>query len=249
MSSFERRGLPFRDVFDSSFDTIVYVDYLDFAGARSLIEQRIVGKPIPFLALSYCLSGGLARDMIRIFRSLIELRQAHPEQDDLETLCQALVESDLKAKLRAAAITAKKFKLKTEVDAFVAELYRFESTPVSEHFLLEAIQSLFPRQTVDDLQAGKKEEDRGRLSDYENLNSLQEESATYLFYLLTILQFFQNSLSPEALTTQEKGGTLDYLARARQMFAINPAITRTMLNRFRSVHSLRSPSDKRATQN
>ena len=247
MSSFERRGLPFRDVFDSSFDTIVYVDYLDFAGSRSLIEQRIVGKPIPFFALSYCLSGGLARDMIRIFRSLIELRQTHPEQDDLETLSQALIKSDLKAKLRAAAITAKKLKLKTEVDEFVAELYRFDSTGVSELALLKAIQSLFPRQTVNDLQAGKKGEDIGRLSDYENLNALQEELASYLYYLLTILQFFQNSLSQESLTTEEEGGTLDYLARARQMFAINPSITRSMLNRFRGVHSLQSPSDKQAT--
>lgn len=27
MSNFERRGLPFRDVFDSAFDSIVYVSY------------------------------------------------------------------------------------------------------------------------------------------------------------------------------------------------------------------------------
>jgi len=59
ISSFERRGLPFRDVFDSSFDDIVYVDYLDVASAKRLLLRRVIGMPVPFLCLCHCLSGGL----------------------------------------------------------------------------------------------------------------------------------------------------------------------------------------------
>jgi hypothetical protein len=237
MSSFERRGLPFRDVFDSSFDAIIYVDYLDFAGSQSLIEKRIVGKPMPFLALSYCLSGGLARDMIRIFRNLIELLQADAERNDLETLCHALIKSDLKAKLRAGAITAKKINLEGEVDEFLQKLYEFESAPLSEELLLRAAQELFsfaganaPNQT--------KNKDKETLLEFEKLSSLREELATYTYYVLTILQFFKNSLSKADLTREDEGATLDYLARARQMFSVNPMITRAMLNRFRDIQSL-----------
>jgi Cdc6-like AAA superfamily ATPase len=73
MSSFERRGLPFRDAFDSSFDKILYVDYLNLEGAKQLIQRRVIGFPIPFLCLCYCMSGGLARDMIRICRDILDL--------------------------------------------------------------------------------------------------------------------------------------------------------------------------------
>lgn len=237
MSSFERRGLPFRDVFDSSFDTIVYVDYLDFAGAQKLIEKRIVGRPIPFLALGHCLSGGLARDMIRIFRNLIELRQADPAHDDLETLCHGLVKADLRAKLRAAAITAKKIDLETEVDAFLERLYEIESAPLSETLLLKAAQDVFPSYSSDETQAGANNRN-GENSKHDQLNALREDLGTYIYYLLTIIQFFKNSLSQADLTRQDAGSTVDYLAKARQMLVINSSITRTMLNKFREKHSL-----------
>ena len=40
MSNFERRGMPFRDVFDSSFDAIVHVDYLNLDKAKRLLRRR-----------------------------------------------------------------------------------------------------------------------------------------------------------------------------------------------------------------
>ena len=238
MSSFERRGLPFRDVFDSSFDTIIYVDYLDFTGAQDLIEKRIVGRPIPFFALAYCLSGGLARDMIRIFRNLIELRQANPAKDDLETLCHGLVKADLRAKFRAAAITAKKIDLETEVDVFLERLYEIESAPLSEDLLLKAAQDVFPSYSCDKTSAdATNSKDKNNLK-HEQLNALREDLGTYIYYLLTIIQFFKNSLSQGDLTKQDEGSTVDYLARARQMLVINSNITRTMLNKFREKHRL-----------
>jgi hypothetical protein len=238
MSSFERRGLPFRDVFDSSFDTIIYVDYLDFAGAQDLIEKRIVGKPIPFFALSYCLSGGLARDMIRIFRSLFELRQSAPEKNDLKTLCHALVTADVKAKLRAAAVAAKKIELPAEVEKFLAQLYQVESTLLSEDALWKAVGDICPPRAADAQRAGAKDEEKEVAAEREKLNSLRGELATYLYYMLTVVQFFKNTLNQDALTREDEHGKIDYLARARQMLAVNPSITRIMLNNFRVAHSL-----------
>ena len=73
MSTFEQRGIPFRDVFDSSFDGIVYIEYMDFQTAKTLIEQRVIGMPIPFIGFCYCFSGGLARDVIRVCRNIMEI--------------------------------------------------------------------------------------------------------------------------------------------------------------------------------
>jgi hypothetical protein len=57
MANFDRRGLPFRDVFDSSFDDVVNVSYLSLPDAQRLLNRRVV-LPIPFTCLCYCLSGG-----------------------------------------------------------------------------------------------------------------------------------------------------------------------------------------------
>lgn len=70
-AGFERRGVPFRDVFDSSFDEIITVGYLDWRGARELLNTRVVGMHAPFAVLCYLFSGGLARDLIRTARAVL----------------------------------------------------------------------------------------------------------------------------------------------------------------------------------
>jgi hypothetical protein len=60
MSRFERRGLPFRDVFDSTFDEIVGVRPLSLGEAQALLDKRVVGLPPIYSALCHVLSGGLA---------------------------------------------------------------------------------------------------------------------------------------------------------------------------------------------
>jgi hypothetical protein len=61
--SFERRGMPLRDSFDSAFDEIIRVEPLDFATARTVLERRVVGMPMAFIALCFALSGGIPRDL------------------------------------------------------------------------------------------------------------------------------------------------------------------------------------------
>jgi hypothetical protein len=65
LTAFERRGLPLRDAFDSSFDEIIHVDPLDYAESRRLLYRRVIGLSEPYVALCHCLAGGLPRDLIR----------------------------------------------------------------------------------------------------------------------------------------------------------------------------------------
>jgi hypothetical protein len=70
LNAFERRGLPLRDAFDSSFDEILRVEPLSYNESRRLLYRRVIGLTEPYVALCHCLAGGLARDVIRAARQV-----------------------------------------------------------------------------------------------------------------------------------------------------------------------------------
>src|SRR6266540_1819890 len=71
LTAFDRRGLPLRDAFDSSFDEIIHVGPLGYEESRRLLYRRVIGLTEPYVALCYCLAGGLARDLIRAARHVV----------------------------------------------------------------------------------------------------------------------------------------------------------------------------------
>jgi hypothetical protein len=80
LASFERRGLPVRDAFDSAFHEIVRVDYLGVGDTTALLNSRMIGLPEPFAWLAHCLSGGLPRDVVRTARAMVALTGAGEAQ-------------------------------------------------------------------------------------------------------------------------------------------------------------------------
>lgn len=88
---FELSGIGLRSVFDSSFDEVVRVDYLDFDLARRLLRRLVVGLPEQFAALAYVFSGGLARQLVRAVRDV--LRQG--EGATLSEVAHALTQDEL----------------------------------------------------------------------------------------------------------------------------------------------------------
>lgn len=61
-----------RDAFDSTFDAMFEVERLSFSDATRLIGSRVVGFPDRLLALCLVSSAGLARDLIREARAIID---------------------------------------------------------------------------------------------------------------------------------------------------------------------------------
>lgn len=103
LSAFERRGLPFRDAFDSSLDEVVRVPPLTFPESVRLLNRRVIGVPVPFKQFLYCYSGGLARDLIRGARALV--RFAGNDSSGRITIARAVVlilGEDVKGKMSAA---------------------------------------------------------------------------------------------------------------------------------------------------
>ena len=101
MANFERRGLPFRDVFDSSFDEIIKVSYFGFDDAKQMLARRILGLPVPFTGLCYCLSGGLPRDLIRAARRLIDISDPSIGELELGRATSMLLRDELALKTEA----------------------------------------------------------------------------------------------------------------------------------------------------
>jgi hypothetical protein len=74
---FATRGVPFRDVFDSAFDTIVKLEMPSPYEAREMLARRSGeprGFPMPVVLFCYAWSGGLPRDIIRVARVCINIR-------------------------------------------------------------------------------------------------------------------------------------------------------------------------------
>jgi hypothetical protein len=265
MSNFERRGLPFRDVFDSSFDNIVYVEYLRLEHAKRLIARRVLAMPPPFVHLCYCISGGLARDLVRTCRNLMQHAHKiyeldeHGTDSNLKNLSAALIESDLRLKLHALVVVAKKLSPDNRVSAFLERLHSLENNLTSTGSLLEAYEGLIretqPAATKTAETNGAaglievydklKQRLAGEVPDLSNakaLRSLHDELASYLYYCVTILEFFSEVINPALFARAEQEKAFDELARARQYLAINPAVTRKIIDKFRVSFGMTVPN-------
>jgi hypothetical protein len=239
MSSFERRGLNFRDVFDSSFDSIIYMDYMDLATAKHLLRRRVIGIGSPFLCLCYCLSGGLPRDLIRACRDIVEQVQVNPSRTSLTDLCQAVVQADIRAKLRAIAIAAHEIGLEPETTQSLQKVRELEQLHSSPTEMLRAGMALMMTEDLvlsDDKVPARIVEQRG------DLTSLTVELGTYLYYSATLLEFFTSSLNEPRLLAAEASGSIAQLAKARQQIAMAPRIAQSLITEFRSFQGLVTPS-------
>lgn len=80
LESFQRRGLPSRDAFDSAFDTVVLTGWLTLGESLAIISARAAGFAPPIAMFCHAWSGGLARDLLRTARAAVELQRktGHP---------------------------------------------------------------------------------------------------------------------------------------------------------------------------
>jgi hypothetical protein len=237
MSSFERRGLPFRDVFDSSFDTVVYVDYMTPKTARELLLRRIIGKPLPFIYMSYCLSGGLPRDLIRNFRTFLENNQPPSsgtfEGTEIGELCRLIVVADIKSKIRAIGAAAKKIDIQPESEQFVELLYQIENQQLDEPGLQKVVTDLLKPRPGRIVSETATDQERQDSKECLKIGKLSLELGAYVYFLTTTLQFFSNTLTEDKLKTALSEGDLEKLARSRQLMALNPTITVSILDELR----------------
>ncbi|MEE1763893.1 P-loop NTPase fold protein [Streptomyces sp. SP18BB07] len=89
-AAFIRRGLPVRDVTDSSLEDVLHLEPRSLEEARELLQTRVAGFTDPFVALAYALSGGLPRELIRFTRKVVEIRH-RTDRTDLRGVAGSLL--------------------------------------------------------------------------------------------------------------------------------------------------------------
>ena len=233
MSNFERRGLPFRDAFDSSFDDIIAVDFMDFETARRLIVQRVIGMPMQFQALCYCISGGLAREIVRSCRDLAELVSTQPEKD-LGSITYRLIKSDIDSKIQAVNAAVERLSIEPVRSEFLSVLYPLSSSGITADELNGVSTKL-----IDLLDRQKPKRGKSGIPelDAKTLASLMEEVATYFSYLAAIRSFFTNDLDMALFLKASQAGLIEMLASARRAMSVNHSASRAALDIFRKARA------------
>jgi hypothetical protein len=74
LANFERRVVSTRTAFDTTFDTVMRIGPLELGTARQVLERHAIGLPYPFITLCYVLSGGVPRELMRIARTIFDIR-------------------------------------------------------------------------------------------------------------------------------------------------------------------------------
>jgi hypothetical protein len=169
----------------------------------------------------------------------------------------------LELKIHAMSVAAKKVKQGTDVAWFLDKLHKveaeLESIPSLLQNYIDLISNLGPTRLVE--RVSKQLEVQDFMELYERLKKslssdgehngaaetsqeiapLYEEFATYIYYCVTLLQFFDDSLNALTISNVEEKA-LDQLARARQSLSVNPKVTRLMIDEFRKPLDMTVPS-------
>ncbi|MFB7467130.1 hypothetical protein ACFCZ1_27145 [Streptomyces sp. NPDC056224] len=231
MSSFERRGLPIRDAFDSSLDTVVALHPADLSMSKILMRRRVIGMPESFLCLCHAVSGGLPRDLIRTARELVSLARGKTGAERmLGALTRAMVHADLLRKARAAEIVAQQVDLEPNVGEFVCTL---RDVLADSRPLLSAVNEMTSGMTT-----SASVPDHAR-SAHDTLSRLRMEMGAYMYFCATLIETFDNSLlRAEVERLSAGGGCLARLAQVRSDFAVNPRMAWSTISAFRGERGL-----------
>jgi hypothetical protein len=221
LASYEMRGLPVRDAFDSAFDEIIHVGYLRLDESRRLLSERVIGMYEPFICLCHCISGGLPRDLIRTARHTVASARLSAQTaddvtqtDSITFISHTLVLGELTAKLHATGVKiAGQSPLPTEAH-FLYSLQRIASDPRGPHLpdrLARALSDI--------------EETQGTLDT--SVSGPIAELASYVFFLSTILEIFNEGLSKEKIRAgiRDNSGMskFDQISLARRTLSTDPA--------------------------
>lgn len=216
MAYFERRGLPFRDVFDSSFDDVMRVGYLVYADSRRLLRRRVVGLPSQFIALGHVLGGGLARDVIRAARDICEQKT----DESLAAVTEALCMEQMDSKCVAARVAVRRLQDPAQVILLSQWLASVEASIADPADLLDRCRS-FEAELATKL--GPAPGDQEALKQHREAVSIALEVITFAYFVVTLRELMPTLGTPETARGALHNGSIDRLAKARQAFAINPA--------------------------
>jgi hypothetical protein len=224
ISSFERRGLPFRSTFDSAFDDIFQVPYCSFLEARKLLAERVVGLPLIFAALCHVLSGGLPRDLLRTTRHLYSLSRPI----GIGSAAAQLARKELLGKIPLIIGSVRNLDVDC-IARLVLWAEQISRVPIGSAELSEYL-SILKSENMSTSGLDTKTAQSIRRAIHE------AEAVGYL--ALTVVEYCQNLDGAEI--DPSVASELSELAGARQKLSIHPVISAELIQEFRMRNNLRA---------
>jgi hypothetical protein len=209
MSSFERRGLPVRDEFDSSFTNVIRVSPQTADGTIELLRRRLVGVPQPIMLLCHCLAGGLPRDLLRVAWDVVTHAKEHGTSH-LKDISAALVREHVLAKVDATLVATHRLEPAPPVHGLQAWLMAVRQQGTDPESLLKVCHEA-PLRLESVLRTGKGADEALEL-------------VSYCLFAATCQEFFRRQPIDELDqgTWQDFKADADRLATAQQAFAVHP---------------------------
>ena len=215
---FAMRGIPFRDAFDSTFDTIVKVQPPSPDDACKMLDRRVGGFPVSVGLFCYAWSGGLPRDLIRIARSCVEFRRRQGRPVSVAELAPRLVKRDVADAIDAAITRNLESGRADDIELLLAARHSIEDEGVS---LTNAMRGL---ETGDAAQ-------RGDIIQKEAIEATWSVQV-YLGIASVISQYFSSEVALAVGKDLDKVFSISaQLAQAKAALATHPAEAEWMLTR------------------
>ncbi|QYC41729.1 hypothetical protein Nocox_20605 [Nonomuraea coxensis DSM 45129] len=248
--SFERRGIPLRDAFDSSFDEIVRVGRLTYPESRRLLYRRVIGLSEPYIGLCHVLSGGIARDLIRAARRVVQIGTALAARPaGLVSWDETVLEADrfvvmaqeetppVPVELVTVSAAIVQEEISRKALAFTHALADVRATGdfAFQQILYDARMAGSPKDLMDALL---------RPCDGEppEMTRLHVDYAAYVYFCLTVGEVFNASLDDNRLErctgTPAWEGGFDALAAARAAFVTDSRIAWRAISGIRRAWQL-----------
>ncbi|MGW8688459.1 P-loop NTPase fold protein [Streptomyces sp. NPDC055817] len=238
-AAFIRRGLPTRDVIDSSLEDVIVIEPRTLSESGALLQTRVPGFTDPFVALVHALSGGVPRDLIRYTRKVTEI-QLRTQQPGLATLARELLWEEAAQALSGFRVLLAQHEDSARSAQTVHDLHTLISlirdadptraNPELEQRLLQLAHTAHPLHADDTEPA-------------DELAQRWEEFSCYLHFIGTLLEVFarRNFAARKAAYTgpTKPNADLQRLAEARLEMTVSPHSARQILEQFRSHWALR----------
>ncbi|MBY8882310.1 P-loop NTPase fold protein [Actinacidiphila acidipaludis] len=218
LHNFSLRGVPLRDAFDSSFDTITPIERFSIEESRDLLKRRVVDFPDPLVLLCHALSGGVPRDLIRAARQCVRVRRSADTAVPVAEVAASVLRQ--KAVGICEALTAKA--KDTDATLMVASLR-------SSQAIAEAVGR-------DDLIAAVDQAAREIGAFGPTGNALAANAAAYLTCVSTLCAYFcvsqTNGQWESELTTGRSPKVVDTVARSIELLHFDSASAMAVLARL-----------------
>ncbi|MGV9879134.1 hypothetical protein [Streptomyces sp. NPDC003006] len=238
-AAFVRRGLPHRDVTDSSLDEVVHVQPGVLAESAAILRKRAPGISDPYILLAHALSGGLPRDLIRYGRRLLEIQEA-TQHFELADISRAMVLEELGETLSGFRTLLAKQQWTPDTSVILGSFrtlaghlrtgaYREpELRQALEYFAVHAVRERWLSDVRGEGPPGEAE-------------PLIDEAATYAYFSLTLLDIFGSDGFGRRRTEaagRAPDGDPELLAEARLELAVSPYSARPLIDGIRRAWSL-----------